>query len=249
MRAPAAVRVGAATHAGRVREANEDRYLAAPPLFAVADGMGGHAAGDVAAEVALQTIQRAAQREREANAADAAEWLQAANAAILERAGSDGLLRGMATTCTLAVLDGMELHLAHVGDSRAYRVRDGDLVQLTEDHTFVAQLVQQGVLSPREALVHPRRGVLLRGLGHRSRAVIDERRLELLAGDRLLLCSDGLTSMVDDPSIAAVLLEETDAQRAADRLVALANDAGGVDNVTVLVVDVDGDHSQPRHEA
>ena len=249
MKAPTAVRVGAATHAGLVRAGNEDRYLAAPPLFAVADGMGGHAAGDVAAELALQTIQRAAEREHDADAANAVSWLQAANSAILERAGNDGPLRGMATTCTLAVLDGMELRLAHVGDSRAYRLRDGDLVQLTEDHTFVAQLVQQGVLSPGEASVHPRRGVLLRGLGHRARAAIDERRLEMLARDRLLLCSDGLTSMVDDASIAAVLVEETDPQRSADRLVALANDAGGLDNVTVLVIDVDGDHPGPTREA
>lgn len=227
-----------ATDRGRVRPTNEDAFAVAPPLYVVADGMGGHRGGEVAARLAVTTI---ALRAPELAAADGdalAASLREANRIILDAAGEDDALRGMATTCTAALVRGRVARIAHVGDSRAYLCRAGTLTQLTADHSVVAQLVREGYLSPEEAAHHPRRNVILRALGHVPDLDVDTVEVVLDAGDRLLLCSDGLTNELDDGEIADVLGADADAQAAADRLVGLANSAGGADNVTVVVIDV-----------
>lgn len=229
---------GAATDAGRTRAANEDAYLVAPPLFAVADGMGGHRGGEVASRLAVDTL-----RGRVADLATAAdgaldEALREAGRAILRTADGDAGLRGMGTTCTAALVRGRTARIAHVGDSRAYRWRSGRLVQLTEDHSVVALLVREGSLSPEEAAVHPARNVVFRALGMDPDTEVDAIEALLEADDRLLLCSDGLTNLVDDDAIATVLASVEGSQAAAERLVAMANAAGGTDNITVVVVDV-----------
>jgi protein phosphatase len=242
------VTVGAQTDVGRVRQGNEDSYLLEPPIYAVADGMGGHIAGDVASATAVDVIAAGA---RDAAALDGqvlADLVNRANEAIWEKARSDPSLRGMGTTCTLLMIDGDTAHLAHVGDSRAYLLRKGSLTQLTEDHTLVERMVREGRLSAEEAARHPQRSVITRALGVDQRVQVDVLREQLSRGDRILLASDGLTSMVDSDEIAGVLGSEDDPQAAADRLVEIANAAGGEDNVTVLVVDVgkDGAPAPPR---
>ncbi|MEA2434113.1 MAG: family protein phosphatase [Actinomycetota bacterium] len=231
------VRVGARSDVGRVREANEDSYLIDEPLYVVADGMGGHLAGDVASDTAVKTIKSGA----DASAPDGPDALiqlvRDANKKIWERSQSDASLRGMGTTTTLVLVEGEEAHLAHVGDSRAYLFRDGDLSQITEDHTLVGRMVREGRLRPEEAERHPQRSIITRALGVDSDVDVDTITLRLQEGDRILINSDGLTSMLSEPQIRDVLASEPDPQRAADRLVELANEAGGEDNITVLILD------------
>jgi protein phosphatase len=223
--------VGVATDIGRVREKNEDSYLVEEPLFAVADGMGGHKGGDVASQLALETIEGEP-------AADLAKRLRDANAAVFERSQSDRSVSGMGTTVTAVVVDGTSALFAHVGDSRAYLLRAGDLRQLTDDHTLVARMVKSGEITEAEAEVHPHRSVLTRALGTEPDVIVDEFDVALTDGDRLLLCSDGLTGMVTEEQIVAILSAAPDPQDAANRLVRAANRAGGVDNITVVVIDL-----------
>ena len=234
-------RVGAKTDTGRVREANEDAFLVEGPLFAVADGMGGHLAGDVASRTAVETITTRAEQDSPGDTGSLARLVREANHEIWKKAQSDASLHGMGTTCTLAMLDGSILHIAHVGDSRAYLFRDGDLSQLTEDHTLVGRMVREGRLRPDEAEHHPQRSIITRALGVDSDVAVDTQTIELREGDRVLLCSDGLSSMVERESIAAVLGDNADPQEASERLVHLANEAGGEDNITVVVIEVAGD--------
>ncbi|MDQ4025532.1 MAG: Stp1/IreP family PP2C-type Ser/Thr phosphatase [Actinomycetota bacterium] len=233
--------VGAQTDVGRVRQGNEDSYLLEPPIYAVADGMGGHIAGDVASATAVEVIAASARESESLDGPALADLVNRANEAIWEKARSDPSLRGMGTTCTLLMVDGDVAHLAHVGDSRAYLLRDGALTQLTEDHTLVERMVREGRLSAEEAANHPQRSVITRALGVDQQVQVDVRREQLRRGDRILLASDGLTSMVAAEEIADVLRSERDPQAAADRLVEIANAAGGEDNVTVLVLEVTGD--------
>ena len=228
---------GAKSDVGRVREANEDSYLIADPLFVVADGMGGHIAGDVASSTAVKVIQDESGDASSENPGTLSKIISDANAAIWDKAQSDPALRGMGTTCTLVLVDEDRVHIAHVGDSRAYRLRDGQLEQLTEDHTLVGRMVQEGRLSPEEAQHHPQRSIITRALGVDEDVQVDLDTVELSEGDRLLICSDGLSSMVDDRPIESVLASESDPQRAADRLIDVANEAGGDDNITVVVID------------
>ena len=226
-----------ASDRGRVRPGNEDAYALDPPLYVVADGMGGHRAGEVAARLAVDALSDRASLIGSGGGEALAEAFRAANRLILAAAAEDDALRGMATTCTAAVVRGRVARIAHVGDSRAYLWHGGRLRQLTEDHNVVAQLVREGYLSTAEAARHPRRNVILRALGLPD-VEIDSLEVVLDAGDRLLLCSDGLTNELDDDAIMAVLLGEPDAQAAVDRLVWLANSAGGADNVTAVVIDL-----------
>ncbi|MBA3691107.1 MAG: Stp1/IreP family PP2C-type Ser/Thr phosphatase [Actinobacteria bacterium] len=241
------LRAGVATDIGRVRERNDDSYLVEEPLFAVADGMGGHKGGDVASQLALETLE-AGFREQ---GGGLAQLIRDANVAVLERSRSDSAVRGMGTTLTAVVMKGTSALFAHVGDSRAYLLRAGDLRQLTEDHTLVARMVRSGEISAAEAEVHPHRSVLTRALGTEADVDVDEFDVALTDGDRLLLCSDGLTGMVTEEQIVAILSAAPDPQDAADRLVRAANRAGGVDNITVMVLDVeveggaDGRTSEP----
>jgi serine/threonine protein phosphatase PrpC len=231
-------RVGATTDTGRVREANEDSFLVEAPLFAVADGMGGHLAGDVASRTAVETITTRAEQDSPGDTGSLARLVREANHEIWKKAQSDASLHGMGTTCTLAMLDNASLHIAHVGDSRAYLLRDGDLSQITEDHTLVGRMVREGKLRPEEAERHPQRSIVTRALGVDSDVEVDTQTIELREGDRILLCSDGLTSMVDQDSIAEVLNDRADPQDASELLVQLANDAGGEDNITAVVIEV-----------
>jgi serine/threonine protein phosphatase PrpC len=235
------VSFGVASDVGLVRTGNEDSFFAEEPLFVIADGMGGHVAGDVASSTAIDAIE---ENRNQANAEDPqtlAGLVHEANAAIWARATGDSSLQGMGTTCTLVYIDGPRAHVAHVGDSRAYRLRDGHLEQLTEDHTLVARMVKEGKIPAEEAERHPQRNIVTRVLGAASEVSVDLLAIDLNDGDRLLVCSDGLNSMVDRGDIEAVLERERDPQVAADALVELANEAGGEDNTTVLVIDVHED--------
>jgi len=226
--------VAAATDIGHVREGNEDSYLVEDPLFAVADGMGGHRGGEVASSLALETIEAAFAR----GAGTLAEQVQEANRTVFERSLRDRAVAGMGTTLTAAMLEGDRLRLAHVGDSRAYLLRDGRLRRLTEDHTLVHRMVQEGEISEAEAETHPHRNILIRVLGTEPIVDVDESALDLAEGDRLLLCTDGLTGMVAESRVAEILAEATDPRSVADALVREANEAGGVDNITAIVIDI-----------
>lgn len=229
---------GSRTDVGCVREHNEDSLIVAAPLFVVADGMGGHAAGEVASEIATTTIANAAPEHPDAEALGRA--VEQANLAIIDAVEQGVGKRGMGTTCTAAMLEGERLVIAQVGDSRAYLLHEGKLQQITRDHSLVAMMVEAGQLTPEEARVHPRRSVITRALGTDPSTVPDLYEIDVVAGDRLLLCSDGLTSMVDDADIAAIMVRTADPQRCASQLVNEAIAAGGHDNVTVIVADVEG---------
>lgn len=229
------VLVGAATDIGQVREGNEDSYLVLDPLFAVADGMGGHRGGEVASDLAVQTIRRLFEQHE----GSLIEQVERANRAVFERSQSDRAVSGMGTTLTAVVVDDRGgARLAHVGDSRAYLLRDGELDLLTRDHTLVQRMVDEGELTAEEAEDHPHRHILTRVLGGEGSVSVDEGVLELRQGDRLLLCTDGLTGMVRDDEIRSLLQQTSDPQEAAERLVHAANGAGGVDNITAVVLDV-----------
>lgn len=232
------VAVGARSDTGRVRRGNEDALLVEEPLFAVADGMGGHIAGDIASATAVDVIAQGARDARPQDPEALGTLVRNANSAIWQKAQGDPNLRGMGTTCTLLMIADDRAHLAHVGDSRAYLLRDQELVQVTEDHTLVGRMVREGRLSPEEADHHPQRSIITRALGVDSDIQVDLISRDVAEGDRIVLSSDGLTSMIAVDRIAEVLRDEADPQRAADRLVELANEAGGDDNITVVVVDV-----------
>jgi PPM family protein phosphatase len=240
--------IGSATDIGRVRERNEDAVLVVPPLFAVADGMGGHRGGEVASHVALDTME-----ELEAAAAGSlADRVRHANRAVWDRAAGDDHLTGMGTTLTAVRLDGDTAILAHVGDSRAYLLRDGELRQLTTDHTLVERMLRSGEITEEEADVHPHKNVLTRALGTDQEVDVEELSVALQDGDRLLLCSDGLTGMVTEDQIQAILETGVEPQQAAERLVRAANRAGGVDNISVVVLAARAEGSEgggPRRAA
>ncbi len=231
--------IGARTDVGRVREGNEDSYVVQEPLFAVADGMGGHQGGEVASSLALEALLNAT------DGAALAQAVQDANRAVFERAGRDPALAGMGTTLTAFLADGETLRLAHVGDSRAYLLRDTELQRITTDHTVVEGLVEKGELTPHEASIHPQRSILTRAIGVEGEVLVDQASIQVRPGDRLLLCSDGLTGMVEDEHIHRILQEQQDPQAAADTLVEAANEAGGQDNVTAVVIDVVDQQAAP----
>jgi protein phosphatase len=226
---------------GRVRERNEDSYLVMDPLFAVADGMGGHRGGEVASRLALETIEELFARRE----GDLAEEVRQANRAVFERSTQDRSVAGMGTTLTAALLEADHVRLVHVGDSRAYLLREGSLRLLTEDHTLVHRMVLEGELTRAEAEVHPHRNILTRVLGVDPDVRTDDATLDILAGDRLLLCSDGLTGMLPEARIEEILRDEPEPGRAVERLIREANDAGGVDNITAIVIDlIDTEHPE-----
>jgi len=239
--------IGTATDAGRVREGQEDDLFADRDLalFAVADGMGGHHGGEIASHLAVETLEQLA-KERVANEPLTSEWfadaVQRANEALVQKAKDDPSLKGMGTTlCALALVqgDGYEaIGVVNVGDSRLYLMKDGELEQITEDHSLVATLERQGRLTRAEAAVHPQRNIVTRALGIDSKVMVDSWEIAPVVGDRYLLCSDGLFNEVDDNRIAATMRRLADPSELARELVRLANEAGGRDNITVVVVDV-----------
>jgi PPM family protein phosphatase len=235
------LRFAARSDVGLQREGNEDSGYAGPSLLAVADGMGGHAAGEVASSVAVATLARIEDSPDEGPGADLLDTLAKAvadaNNAISQMVDHDPKLDGMGTTLTALLWAGRRLGLVHVGDSRAYLLRDGKLQQITHDHTFVQSLVDEQRITPEEADQHPQRSLLLRALDGRGKPEPDLSLLEVRAGDRYLLCSDGLSGVVAFDAIAKVL-SHGDPETAADRLIRLALDAGGPDNITCIVADV-----------
>jgi protein phosphatase len=226
--------VGVATDIGRVRERNEDSYLVEPPLYAVADGMGGARGGAVASSMALDKLEELFRSGK----GSLTELIGSANRAVFERSISDRKVSGMGTTLTAATVDDEGAHLGHVGDSRAYLLRAGALRQLTDDHTLVNRMVKAGEITPQEAGTHPHRNVLTRSVGTEPEVDVDVEDVPLIDGDRLLLCSDGLTGMVTEPQIQAILEAAPDPQDAADRLIKAANRAGGIDNITVVILGI-----------
>lgn len=237
MTAPRTQTYAGVTDPGLTRPQNEDSLLIEPPLFAVADGMGGHRAGEIASRVALAELLATAPRSVDAKAL--ARGVRAANRAVIESAGKSRTRTGMGTTLTAAMVDGTYVAVAHVGDSRAYLLHDGRLTRVTEDHSMVADLVRQGSITEEDARFHPQRSVITRALGSDPDMVADVFEVRASAGDRLLLATDGLTGMLTDDYIAEILLQERDPDSAAAKLVEAANRAGGYDNITVVVVDLD----------
>jgi PPM family protein phosphatase len=222
------------TDVGRQRSVNEDSLVLAPPFFAVADGMGGAKAGEVASAMAAETF------EGEADSGEPAEAqltriLREANRRIYDLAVSDDSHRGMGTTVTAAKVTGDEVSLGHVGDSRAYRLRDGELEQLTRDHSLVAELERSGQITPEAAEHHPQRSIITRALGPEPDVQVDTYTLAGRDGDLFLICSDGLTSMISDEELGSILRSSDSLDQAAESLVRAANQSGGKDNITVVM--------------
>ena len=229
---------GSRTDIGYVRDHNEDSLIIIPPLFAVADGMGGHEAGEIASEITVNTLAELAPSHLDAEGLTAA--VEAANYNVM-KAPRQGIGRdGMGTTLTAAMLEGERLLIAQVGDSRAYLLHKGHLQQITRDHSLMADLIEAGQITPEEARVHPNRSVITRAIGSDIHMRPDIYELNVDAGDRILLCSDGLSSMISNNAIESIMLRQSDAQHCADELVTAALENGGADNVTVVVADVPG---------
>jgi len=226
-----------ATHTGRKRRHNEDAYVLQPPLFAIADGMGGARAGEVASSLAAAALQSG---EVDGNGKERViALIQAANRSIYERSSQDAEVAGMGTTLTVAFVEDATVTFGHVGDSRAYVLRDDELEQLTDDHSLVAELVRGGKLSAEEAEHHPQRSVITRALGTDPDVDVDTFTVDAVSGDVFLLCSDGLTDMVGDGEIGEVLAgSRANLRDATEELVRRANKAGGQDNITVVAFEM-----------
>ncbi len=249
---------GGVTNVGRVRTNNEDNFQIVEPLnlFVLSDGMGGEAHGEIASALAVEAVVKHCQ-ETEVDPAMTifgdmpSSWsektkrlssaVHLANKSIFDSAQAHPEQRGMGATLTAAWIDGERLSIAHVGDSRAYLLRSGTLQQLTSDHSLVAEQVRRGILTPAEAERSEMQSVLLRALGAHAEIEVDSEEHGIFGSDVLLLCSDGLTRMVTEPEIAGTLQSEPDPTKASERLVELANEQGGADNVTAVVVRVGGE--------
>lgn len=229
---------------GPVRKNNQDSGYASPTMLVVADGMGGAAAGDLASSIAIEFARRA---DREVAGEDMLEVLAGAvaraNSEIADLVVEDRMLDGMGTTLTGAMFDGHQLGVVHIGDSRAYRMRDGQLELLTHDHSWVQALIDEGKLTPEEAAHHPHRSLILKVINGQENNTPDTALVDVQAGDRLLFCSDGLCGMIEDPEIERGM-QIPDLDEAMDKLVAGAHREGGMDNITVLLADVIAD---PAH--
>jgi PPM family protein phosphatase len=226
---------------GRRRRQNEDAYVCEPPLFAVADGMGGAQAGELASSLAAAAVRDDPRATPESGEQRVDELIQEANRRVYQRQSHDAAASGMGTTMTVALVEDGTVAIGHVGDSRAYLIRGGRLEQLTEDHSLVAELVRSGKLSPEEAEAHPQRSVITRALGTDPNVDVDTFSVETQPGDVFLLCSDGLTSMVGDETILAeVERNRSDLKAAAKALVRAANRGGGEDNITLVFFEIAG---------
>jgi protein phosphatase len=242
------IHVGAGTDVGRIRSGNEDNFFAEADerrgVFVVADGMGGHAAGEVASEMAVQIVARhllPLTSVRDAGAADLVnKSLQDANRAIYERMLAETDKQGMGTTASVMVLSDHGYLIGQIGDSRVYLYRDGVLVQITKDHSYVQEQVDAGLLTPEQARYHPYSNVITRCVGASDEVESDIYSGEVKVGDVFLLCSDGLTGMVDDRRLAQLLMARSGPGRVVDSLVAEANGRGGLDNITAIVIQVMG---------
>ncbi len=261
----AAIKACGVTDVGKKRKHNEDAFSSdvSERLFIVADGMGGHAAGEVASKITVETIGEfiAATRQKEEatwpfkynheldfNSNRLAVAIEKANERVMAAVAAQPWLKGMGTTVVAGLLNERILSLAHVGDSRAYLLRDGQLSRLTDDHSWVHEQVAAGILTEEEAKTHPLKNVVTRALGGGPSVSPDLQELVFSPGDRFLFCSDGLTTMVSDEEIREAAVSIADPDALCHALVDLANEKGGVDNITVVVVDV-GEPSGPRREA
>src|SRR5919197_2420540 len=228
-------RTVALTDTGRKRRHNEDVYVADPPIFAIADGMGGANAGEVAAALAADALRGEGGSGEEA----VVTLIQEANRRVYKRANEDAAKSGMGTTMTVALLEDGQVRIGHVGDSRAYLIREGELSQLTDDHSLVGELVRSGKLTPEDAETHPQRSVITRVLGTDPEVDVDTITIETRSGDVFLLCSDGLYSMVgNDRILELVERNRRDLDAAAKALIAAANKGGGDDNITVVAFEI-----------
>jgi protein phosphatase len=231
------------SHPGRKRRRNEDAWVCEPPLFAIADGMGGARAGEIASRLAAGALGAEVTSSGEDRVAG---LIQEANRRVYERANEDSSTSGMGTTITVALFEDSSVRIGHVGDSRAYLIRDGSLEQLTDDHSLVAELVRSGKLSPEEAESHPQRSVITRAIGTDPDVDVDTFSVEAKPGDVFLLCSDGLTDMLDDQTIlTTVERHRADLDAAAKALVSAANRRGGEDNITVVFFEIAEKGAEP----
>src|SRR5918993_2105373 len=219
---------------GRQRQGNEDNLFVRAPLFVVADGMGGAQAGEVASEIAVRQFEGGLPDDRDP-AASLVELIQAANARIHEESRDDAQRAGMGTTLTAAYLADDNVIVAHVGDSRCYLLRDGDLTRLTRDHSLVEELVRRGKLTEEQAEAHPQRSVITRALGAGADVEVDVEVFPARGGDLFLVCSDGLTGMVHEPQLKPLLQQSGSLEQIGRSLIAAANEAGGRDNITVIL--------------
>lgn len=224
-----------------VRQTNEDSYICDPPnLFIVADGMGGHVAGEIASKLAVNTVRdfllaNAAEETDQQNALK--EAILAANISILNEAENHAEYAGMGTTISMLYIRGNDCFWGHVGDSRIYLLRGGAMTQITKDHSLVWDLVETGMITEEESLTHPQRNMLTRAIGVEETIRIDTGRVALAANDRFLLCTDGLTNMVSDDAIKSILSSCDQTEESVEILVRRAMDAGGVDNITALLAE------------
>lgn len=239
---------GSRSDVGLIRDHNEDSFLCRPPLFAVSDGMGGHAAGEVASSIAIHTLAKNAPEG--ADAATLAAALEKANHAVIEAPESGRGREGMGCTLTTCIIENNKLACAHVGDSRMYLVHNNMVVRVTHDHSYVEELVDAGAITADEARVHPKRSVITRALGSDRDMYADHFTINVEVGERIVLCSDGLSSMISDAELEQICLSHKQPQACADALVSAALVAGGSDNVTVVVIDVldDGTRAKKRKQ-
>lgn len=223
---------------GKVRETNEDSFVCMPPLFIVADGMGGHVAGEVASRMATDAIRKYFTGGAQATRPELLlkQAIDHANSLILEFSRNKSGCAGMGTTVTAIYADGTKLYWGHVGDSRMYLLHNGKLLQVTEDHSLVGELVRSGSITPEEALTHPQRNILTRAVGTNEQLKVDCGVTEWTEGDKVLICTDGLTNMVMEQEIYASLVANLSGEEVLEKLFELANAAGGLDNITAILV-------------
>jgi len=238
---PTRLRVASSTSVGRVRTKNEDHFgefeSERGRLLVVADGMGGHLGGATASHLAVESVGDHFSASREDPERLLREALEQANQRIFQTSVENESLRGMGTTAVLLLVEREGAWVAHVGDSRAYRLRDGELEPLTDDHSVVFEMIRRGLITPDEAAVHPRRNEILRSVGVEQKIQADVVQVDIRPGDRFLLCSDGLSSMLPDAEICD-LSKHPDPERVAKILIDAANDCGGTDNITVQIIDL-----------
>ncbi|WP_416198091.1 MAG: PPM-type phosphatase domain-containing protein [Sporanaerobacter sp.] len=244
------MQIGVCSDIGKTRENNQDSYFYSQrrdfPLFIVADGMGGHKAGEIASCMAVEIVRDFFLDKRKQNLLDNEENLISfikesiyeANEKIYKRAISNEQFNGMGTTLTMAYFLNDKIFIGHVGDSRAYLIRDNELLQLTDDHSLVAELVKKGSISKEEAQYHPQRNIITRAVGTSEEIDIDIKFVKIKNNDIVLMCTDGLTSMIKEDEIKNLLLSEDNMQQLCNNLIKRANDLGGLDNITAIVIKI-----------
>jgi len=241
--------IGVCSDVGNVRDVNQDSYfysdLKELPLFIVADGMGGHKAGEIASNFAIETVKETFYRYKDQLLKDEMEIPQfinmsftEANERIYKKSCNNESYSGMGTTITMAFIFNDEIFIGHIGDSRAYLLRDKELIQLTQDHSLVAELVRNGSISKEEAINHPQKNIITRALGTSSDIRIDILSREVKNKDIILLCTDGLTNMISDEGIRNILINTQDIQESCNLLTKTANELGGLDNTTVMLIEI-----------